>query len=134
MKSEKTSRLEKELWMAVIVFAIIIVVNIVLTYFFGGSYVKDTARVMVIYIGYRIGYNMGYNECYQSRYELGIEHGMRDLIFRTKMYFLEIGHKELFNNFMEYILKSTEKYDVTHFEETDEIIADKMEEHLNPET
>ena len=123
------NRLIEEIWWFVGITIIVLAINVLWTWKFGGSMSRDVVLFLIIYIIWRIGWNLGYNECYEERYKQGLENGMHDLLVRIKMFFLESKHGDLYELFLKYIYEST-KHEPNHFEETDGIIAEKMEEHF----
>lgn len=84
------------------VMVFILIVTGVCIHFFDIDISEHMARMVIIYVTFRVGLNIGLQRTWESRYFKGVYDGIDKSLQVQKMFFLEIGHKELFGQFMKY--------------------------------
>ena len=102
------TRLEREIWLFFGVMVFILIATGVCVHFFDIDVSEHMARAAVLYVIFRVGLNVGYQRKDNDRYHEGFSDGIKFSNQMIELFTLEIGKKELYKGFLEYVLKKLE--------------------------
>ena len=99
------TRLEEEILVFLVVMVLALIVTFVCGHYFDTDISESAARVLLFYVMYRLGFNVGYQRKTNDRYHEGFSDGIKFSNQMIELFTLEIGKKELYKGFLEYVLK-----------------------------